>query len=265
MTDEHVALVHKALAYCLGCRAIRRLNETAASQNTNTVPRVIERIVENAKNNRLDGSAILAAQLGNIPPGFDCRCMSCNGTIYSRYMTFEFRGVKMLVCGDCADTLKAEQESGRSKLKEAVRQSAGDFVRAGQLDPANQFVKKQLGQMPELCSNVGISMPSAPKAKSGRGVAPPVVSHASSTPAIVPAGKAPAAANWSLGLGIASLWPLGLLGAIPAVICGHNALKRIKESGGTLCGQGRAKTGLVLGYLTIALWLLIIIGAIASN
>jgi hypothetical protein len=31
-----------------------------------------------------------------------------------------------------------------------------------------------------------------------------------------------------------------------------------------LRGQGRAKTGLVLGYLTIASWLLIIIAAISK-
>lgn len=42
----------------------------------------------------------------------------------------------------------------------------------------------------------------------------------------------------------------GLCG-IPAVICGHMALKRINESAVPLGGRGMAITGLILGYLDI--------------
>ncbi|HWB60892.1 MAG TPA: DUF4190 domain-containing protein [Chthoniobacteraceae bacterium] len=56
------------------------------------------------------------------------------------------------------------------------------------------------------------------------------------------------------GLAIASMI-LGLLGfflsflaGIPAIICGHVALSKIKRAGGALGGKGMAITGLVTGY-----------------
>ncbi len=71
------------------------------------------------------------------------------------------------------------------------------------------------------------------------------------------------------GLAIASL-VLGILGlvlllvclgplfAIPGVICGHLAYSRIKRSGGTMTGNGMALAGLITGYLTIALGVVLI-------
>jgi hypothetical protein len=44
-----------------------------------------------------------------------------------------------------------------------------------------------------------------------------------------------------------------ILAGIPAVICGHTAVSRIKRSGGVLQGNGLAIGGLVTGYLSIAL------------
>jgi len=58
-------------------------------------------------------------------------------------------------------------------------------------------------------------------------------------------------AIWSLVLGILSLACFSIFAAIPGVICGHKALKRIKYSGGALEGQGLAIGGLVTGYLGI--------------
>ena len=58
------------------------------------------------------------------------------------------------------------------------------------------------------------------------------------------------------GLSIASL-VLGILSicggvtALPAIICGHIGLSRIKKSGGQLQGTGLAITGLVIGYLAL--------------
>ena len=64
-------------------------------------------------------------------------------------------------------------------------------------------------------------------------------------------------ATVSLVLGIlgllSSAFCLGLLPAIPAVICGHVALTRIKRSGGVLSGSGNAVAGLVTGYLVLVL------------
>jgi hypothetical protein len=56
-----------------------------------------------------------------------------------------------------------------------------------------------------------------------------------------------------LVLGILSLPCFSIFSAIPAVICGHKALSRIKYSGGSLEGKGLAIAGLVTGYLGIAL------------
>lgn len=64
-------------------------------------------------------------------------------------------------------------------------------------------------------------------------------------------------ATTSLVLGILSLVLMiiciGPLLAIPAVICGHIALGKIKRSGGTLGGSGSAIAGLVTGYISLAL------------
>lgn len=69
-------------------------------------------------------------------------------------------------------------------------------------------------------------------------------------------------AIWSLVLGILGLVLLfgciGILFAIPAVICGHMAYGRIKRSNGALEGQGMALAGLITGYITIGLAIIII-------
>jgi hypothetical protein len=44
-----------------------------------------------------------------------------------------------------------------------------------------------------------------------------------------------------------------IIAGIPAIVCGHTALSRIKRSGGVLQGNGLAIGGLVSGYLSIAL------------
>jgi len=57
---------------------------------------------------------------------------------------------------------------------------------------------------------------------------------------------------------------LGILGfatwfitGIPAVICGHVALSKIKKSRGSLTGGGMAIAGLVMGYLSMGLLLIV--------
>jgi competence protein ComGC len=49
-----------------------------------------------------------------------------------------------------------------------------------------------------------------------------------------------------------------LFAGIPAVICGHLASGRIKRSGGLLDGQGLALAGIITGYISIGLSLLVI-------
>lgn len=57
---------------------------------------------------------------------------------------------------------------------------------------------------------------------------------------------------WSLVLGIISLVGCGFLAGIPAVICGHIGLGRIKRDP-ALDGKGMAMTGLITGYISLLL------------
>jgi hypothetical protein len=81
-------------------------------------------------------------------------------------------------------------------------------------------------------------------------------------PGNAPQPKTSALAIWSLVLGILGsvllLVCLGPLFAIPGVICGHLAYSRIKRSGGTLAGQGMALAGLITGYVSIGVSVLLI-------
>lgn len=63
--------------------------------------------------------------------------------------------------------------------------------------------------------------------------------------------------GWSLGLGIASFF-CWIFTAIPAVICGHKALGKMKRGEVSDSGRGMAVAGLILGYLTIAMSVLVI-------
>jgi len=54
---------------------------------------------------------------------------------------------------------------------------------------------------------------------------------------------------------------LNILTGIPAVICGHMAKSRIKKSTGALTGGGMATAGLIMGYLSIVISLLLALSA----
>ena len=57
-----------------------------------------------------------------------------------------------------------------------------------------------------------------------------------------------------------------LFAALPAIICGHLALRRIRQSAGSLAGRGLARAGLVLGYLVVVSFVVsMILGIIAEN
>lgn len=58
-------------------------------------------------------------------------------------------------------------------------------------------------------------------------------------------------ATASLILGILGLVCIGPVAAIPAVICGHMARKKIRNSQGALQGDGMALAGLIMGYVGI--------------
>jgi hypothetical protein len=67
----------------------------------------------------------------------------------------------------------------------------------------------------------------------------------------------------SLVLGILSLVCLGPLTGIPAIICGHIARKRSRESPAQFGGPGMATAGLALGYASLALF--VAVAAILSG
>ncbi|MCL4177699.1 MAG: DUF4190 domain-containing protein [Verrucomicrobia bacterium] len=77
-------------------------------------------------------------------------------------------------------------------------------------------------------------------------------------PTVPAAPRNAASAIWSLVLGILGLVGFGLFTGIPALICGHTAQARIRRSGGALTGEGLALGGLITGYISIALSVLMI-------
>lgn len=66
-------------------------------------------------------------------------------------------------------------------------------------------------------------------------------------------------ALWSMILGILGLVCCGLFAGVPALVLGNIAQKEIASSGGAQTGEGMAKAGVILGIITIAFSVLIII------
>lgn len=72
-------------------------------------------------------------------------------------------------------------------------------------------------------------------------------------------------ALWSMILGILSLVLCGILAGIPAIILGSSAQKEIGRSGGMQTGQGMAKAGLILGWISVALTVLVIVVIVITS
>ena len=73
--------------------------------------------------------------------------------------------------------------------------------------------------------------------------------------------KTPSLAIASLCLGLAGIFPLGVFGALPAIVCGHIALSHLKRNQGTK-GKRLAAAGLTLGYLVVAFYVVMIAAVI---
>lgn len=54
-------------------------------------------------------------------------------------------------------------------------------------------------------------------------------------------------------LGILSVVCLGVFAGIPAIICGHSARSKIQREPGRFSGAGMALAGLILGYVSVAI------------
>jgi uncharacterized protein DUF4190 len=77
--------------------------------------------------------------------------------------------------------------------------------------------------------------------------------------------RTPGQAYASMILGIVGLFPLcPVILSVIAVILGFMAKNEIERSGGQLAGSGIALTGIITGFVGGALYLLVIIAAVAS-
>ncbi len=62
----------------------------------------------------------------------------------------------------------------------------------------------------------------------------------------------------SMVFGILSLAGFGILAGIPAIILGTTARKNIRGSGGRLSGEGMATAGIVLGWISCGIVVLVV-------
>lgn len=67
----------------------------------------------------------------------------------------------------------------------------------------------------------------------------------------------------SLVAGILGWTLLPFLGSLAAIIFGHMARGEIRSSNGQLDGDGLAIAGLVMGWLSVAMWVLVVVVFIA--
>jgi hypothetical protein len=82
---------------------------------------------------------------------------------------------------------------------------------------------------------------------------------------LVPIIRSSGKATTALTMAILSLFTIGPLLALPAVIVGHGALKEIRLSGGQLQGHGKAVAALVIGYIVLGFTLLACLAIAASS
>ncbi len=71
-------------------------------------------------------------------------------------------------------------------------------------------------------------------------------------------GGTPGSAVAALLLGIVAVFPFcPWIFAIPALICGYSARRKIDAAGGALGGRGLAMAGIILGWVALVFWTLI--------
>jgi hypothetical protein len=103
---------------------------------------------------------------------------------------------------------------------------------------------------------LGEVLPEAFAGAANAGAPPPPPPPPATTPA--PAGKPKtsglAVASLVCGICTIVLFPLFLLFMLPAIICGHVAYSKIKQSQGALGGSGIALAGLIMGYFGVVMF-----------
>ena len=121
--------------------------------------------------------------------------------------------------------------------------------------------------MPEnaqFCANCGTQTAVAASGSAPVGAAPQQAmapAQAVYVPAVAVAQQAPTEnmAVISMVLGILSLVALSVLAGIPAIILGKQSRENIRASKGALTGDSMAQAGIIMGWVSVALF---IIGAV---
>lgn len=72
-------------------------------------------------------------------------------------------------------------------------------------------------------------------------------------------------ALWSMILGILSLICCGIFTGIPAIILGGSAKREVGASGGAQSGLGMAKAGVILGWISVAWSIIVVIILVTSG
>jgi hypothetical protein len=119
----------------------------------------------------------------------------------------------------------------------------GDMLASGQLEPADLGWAEGMAEWKPLSTFPALQSTS-------QSMPPP-------RPPTLAANKNEPLAIWSLVLGIISIVGCGMLAGIPAVICGHIGMSRIKRNS-YLGGKGLATAGLITGYLSILITFLVL-------
>lgn len=139
------------------------------------------------------------------------------------------------------DELRAKLTSGEVTGKDLVwRDGMPDWQAAAAVEELRgALVRDPLA--PPMLPAGGVSSPYAPPVAAPQAVG--------GMPVAVPTSGLAVA---SLVCGIMSLVTCMFLPGIPAVICGHMALKHLSRTGVRMAGRGMAVAGLVMGYFSIA-------------
>ncbi|MDB4554226.1 GYF domain-containing protein [Akkermansiaceae bacterium] len=132
-------------------------------------------------------------------------------------------------------------------------------IAAGQVGPADLVWREGMAEWLPLAQVAELASASAADASpyATPGTNPVAAQQQYYAPAAPTSGLAIA----SMVCGILSiiLCYVNAIVGIPAVICGHMAMKRIKASQGQIAGQGMALAGLICGYIGIVIQVITIV------
>ena len=139
-------------------------------------------------------------------------------------------------------------------------------LRSGDLSNSTLVWKEGMAQWSPLGEVLELRepVPSSGSAESGSPEVSPYQAPAASqmnepAPQLVAPVQQNTMALVSMILGILSIFCMGALTGIPAIICGHIARKQFLESPVPQSGEGMAMAGLILGYIMTVLSLLYVI------